>query len=485
MPGLLRDCARSLWRARVALFLVLAPALLALFKYSETGLNADIAINQVMALRNPTLFYWGQNRLFNIVPLAAALIRQPLPNLFAILFVAAASFFALVYAIAACAAKIAGKTELSQPVYLLNIFFCALLFKEKGWLDVCLWHFEYSLPLCLMLASLHEIEKGGRLLALPAAFVATGVNPGIVLVVFCIVFFQCFSQSSINKKAVQTILLYAAAFLIWRILSGFYGGYGNYSTLLPGKYNESMEKLVINLLSQYFNTGRIVIFAFLVMCCYALHEKFACHCGNYHKANVICLYCAISAVGIGIFISCIRWVHLNECAPRYLIFNIFMAMFVCSVYLARFLRLHLKDGCLRPIVSMGLLAAICLFLWPPDFNLKSCAVYNELNAYAPAGDNFYVGDYWQIWMAVSRDLNSGHDSHALGYRSEGDAQSIHAALQRRLAREGRVDIYCLDAATGECLKQLEAYFPDALVAPVRINYRNERLRVAAPAALPQ
>ena len=49
-------------------------------------LNADVILNSVMSLQNITPFYWGQNRLLNVVPLLAWPLRDPALNLLAILY---------------------------------------------------------------------------------------------------------------------------------------------------------------------------------------------------------------------------------------------------------------------------------------------------------------------------------------------------------------------------------------------------------------
>lgn len=77
------------------LWLLIISAMTAI-KYSPEYLNADILLNSIMSLQKITLYYWGQNRLLNILPLLAYPIANPSYNLILIIFVTSATLFALV-----------------------------------------------------------------------------------------------------------------------------------------------------------------------------------------------------------------------------------------------------------------------------------------------------------------------------------------------------------------------------------------------------
>jgi len=49
--------------------------------YVPEYLNADVILNSIMSLQNVTLFYWGQNRLINIIPFLLQIVNNPTINL--------------------------------------------------------------------------------------------------------------------------------------------------------------------------------------------------------------------------------------------------------------------------------------------------------------------------------------------------------------------------------------------------------------------
>ena len=99
--------------------LLLALAALSVNRLAPAHLNADVLLQSVMSLQRVTLFYWGQNRLMNFLPLLLQGIRDPQLNLYALLGLAALAHHAWLLALAHGMRELAGA---GQRVSLLALF---------------------------------------------------------------------------------------------------------------------------------------------------------------------------------------------------------------------------------------------------------------------------------------------------------------------------------------------------------------------------
>lgn len=82
---------------------------LTVIHYSPSHLNADVLLNSVMSIQNITLFYWGQNRLANILPLLTSFIKDPSINLYVVLFITAFTHYLLLFLFSWISVKILTK----------------------------------------------------------------------------------------------------------------------------------------------------------------------------------------------------------------------------------------------------------------------------------------------------------------------------------------------------------------------------------------
>ena len=69
-------------------------AAMAVNRLAPQYLHADMMLHPLMSLQHTTLFYWGQNRLANLIPFLLSWITDPHLNMWAHLWVFAFSFFA-------------------------------------------------------------------------------------------------------------------------------------------------------------------------------------------------------------------------------------------------------------------------------------------------------------------------------------------------------------------------------------------------------
>lgn len=456
------------------------PAILAAFKYAYDGLNADIILNQLMSLRELTLFYWGQNRLLNVVPFALQGIPWPLANLFLVLLASTLSFFSLVWLIAFAAIKLSDN-KIRFPrlflLYTLQIAICLALFKFKAWVDLCLWHFEYSLAILLGVAGIAAVYAKRyflRAFGLGAGFIALGINPVIILPLGCFLFFKCLYAKSVKRIDLVLAVSWTCFFLLWISISKQYGSYENYSSLSSALLPEGLEKMAINIISEYLRLWVLLTIAGVILAAGILACAFPARARalagvlrkpNFRRAAYCTCAALFSCLAIAYLIATIPWYHLNQSAPRYTI-PIFYCILLIAALWQNMILDTLEPGRRATVSLAAAIFAISVFFYlPPSFNLAQAIPYRECDSAIPAAARIYAGDYWPIWACVSRDLNNGFESYALGYRSDPERPAIEAKL-RQLEMDGDLEIICLKAEVKECERQAQDYLEGALVKSV-------------------
>lgn len=453
-----------------AAFLILAPAVLCAFKYAGDGLNADIILNQIMSAQKLTLFYWGQNRLINIVPFCLSFIKWPLLNLFCVLLFSTASFFAVLYLAALFANKLLFPHSVLKNgilLYLGSIGVCAVLFTSEAWISIVLWHFEYTLSLVLLLVGgwLNYGRNGASLSFFPLAFLALGLNPALILIALPVIALKILVNRYFTKRDLLFCGWIILCFLFWWMAGGVYGSNGDYSAILAANFQRGLEKLFSRLISDYLRPGAMLILVGAGLLLGLIRKNNAdIPKESFRKANSIAAICIIAAIVYSIFIACIRWVEMNDFAPRYLIPSLFMAFFATQCICARFFLGVAHKICISAACLLGLL--LLFFFWPSSFDLMAARIYRDCNNVAPPGERFYAGDYWQTWACVSRDLNHGFHSQGLSYRSSSNRENIRLALDQGLGKTQELELYCLGAEPEACQRDLAEHLPDFELASI-------------------
>jgi hypothetical protein len=107
----------SLANALAASWLLVVSAL-PVIAYAPDFIGADTVLGSIMSLQNVTLYFWGQNRLLNVLPFAVSWITDPQSNLLALLYLASLASFSLLLLLALFARRaVAGRSDLVLPVF--------------------------------------------------------------------------------------------------------------------------------------------------------------------------------------------------------------------------------------------------------------------------------------------------------------------------------------------------------------------------------
>lgn len=449
-------------------------------------LDADVVMQSVMSLQNVTLFFWGQNRLANVLPLAVSWIADPSANLAAVLFLPTLFFYFFLFAVSRIAAAAVDRARVDvvslQTFLVLSAVF-AVCFTPKTICEIAVTHFEYSLPaLCLVVAAQLSILGSGdstpRVAATAAAcFLATAVNPAILIPGL----FVCAGAIVYKKRAGLAEISLAASlvlsFVAWALIAKSQGssGYNSFdASILQGGMRAALAGMAARL-----NLPNLALVLGALLLARGLAAQNAVKIPHRESADVSSLLCYGAAAFVLVWLllfSGNQWVARNHFAWRYFIFVFFAGLFWMAISIARLM------APLRQRYS-GAVTAIAAAIWflagfslPTRFD--NYALFRAVDAHARPGVHLYSGDYWLVWPSVLRDMMRGHEAYGLAIRGEGNRAGARAFVARQIQRNGEVPVLCLRAEPAECRRQIETVLgPVALSGVTRLGGQVHQMQV--------
>lgn len=446
----------------LALVWVLIISALTIIKVAPENLNADILINSVMSLQKLTLYYWGQNRLLNILPLTTSLVKNPSLNLSVVLMLTSMSFYILLYFISRAAVVLIKKKdegELSFKVFLITSSVFVFIFTPHAISEMTIGHIEYSFPaLLLVFASLKlflrqdDTEKW-RSLSLPVAAIilAIGLNPSTLIPAFFISMATAFKQKKIRLNTIVLLMASGLAFFVWSFVSKQYGSF-TYNKFSLEIFYSGVQKVAGNLLSTVNLPILLLLLAFIllgkiVFNVYVNNKSSDCRSIISYSTNAVILF----SIGWLLLFSSSRWVEMNQFAWRYFIYIFFALIFLCSVYLSSFLN---RLSARKSMIFAGATAfAATLFLASPFARLTfdEYKVFQRVNALTEPGGRLYSGDYWVVWPSVMRDMMHGYETYGLAYRGEANKEAAKKYISGKITENGNVFVFCLNDTIQNCV----------------------------------
>lgn len=458
-------------------WLILISAL-TVIKVAPDGLNADILINSVMSLQNLTLYYWGQNRLLNVLPLAATLVKNPSLNLATILILSSISFYGLLYLLSRSATKLLGvinKNEISFKVFLLTSSIFLFVFSSDAISEIAIWHIEYSFPSLLLvfaglkLLSNQDKKKSWYQLIFPVAalILAIGMNPSTVILAFFGLMAASFYKKSM-RDTIMYLLVCLIAFLSWNFLSNKYGGLRYYKFKLEILHT-GIQKIAFNLLG----TVNLTVF-FLLIGLILIGKIFFYDYKNTEnlERRVLISYITSSAllfsVGWLLLFGSSRWVEINQFSWRYFIFILFALIFIFELHLANFLsRLPAKKSMVLAAFAF-FVTTLFFVISAPKIYFGDYKIFQRVNILTKPGGQLYSGDYWAVWPSVLRDMMNGYEAYGLTYRGEANVKSAREFVLKKINGSGHADVFCLKDTVQNCISQVNAVVGP--LHPVSWNY---------------
>ncbi len=441
-------------------------------KYSPEFLNADVIINSVMSLQNITLFYWGQNRLSNVLPLLANIFREPEINLYFVLFFTAFIHYLLFFVFAKIGVKIAVKskgrfTELT--VFSIISLAFLVVFNGKGIFSITIAHIEYSLSALMVIVVFWSginntlWFKFWLYFSTVFIFVAMGVNYSVIILCAALVVAFTFYTRMLTKNIILFSIISIVSFILWSILSKKNGGSHDYSTFkieqLSSGVVHSLTSLVsiVNIFTVLLILFFITIFNFLISMISKEKEISYSRIG-FFSCSILILF----SLSWLLFFSASEWVMKNIFNYRYFTFSIYGIFIVLSIKLSDFL--NFTNKITSSIITLVSIIVTVVFLSSPHVKLTDYTIFKKVDTLVPTANGLYSGNYWMVWPAVLRDMMSGNPSFGLSGRGIGNQEKANTFVNKQISDKGYFSVLCLDDKLISCKTWISS-----IVGPVAIE----------------
>lgn len=441
----------------ISLFCLIIFSAITTIKVAPIYLDADIIMNSIMSIQNLTLYYWGQNRLLNILPLTTYLIREPSLNLSVTLVLASMSLYGLLYFISRSSVVILYKRNieaLSLLTFLVIASSFTLAFNTSSISSMTIGHIEYSLSALLLVCAVLKLYPRSskinswkeHLLPSLFVFIAIGINPSSLIASLFIASSFIYYKKEIRKKEITLILATIISFIFWKIISSQYPGYSNYGGFSFETFTSSIIDIINNI---YSTTNLATIFSFtsiLVLTIYLARKEDRVKSKLIIYSSLLTLF---FSVGWLILFSSNDWVKLNGGAVRYFTYINFAFLFCYAV---------LISSLLKTLEFKKTLIYITIFSLYAIFNLTSSVqtfenfkVFREVSSFKKPEVHLYSGNYWDVWPSVMRDMIDGQDAYGLTYRGESNAEMAKAYINKKITENGYAEIICINDEVESCL----------------------------------
>lgn len=428
-------------------------------------LNADVIINSIMSLQKLTLYYWGQNRLLNILPFIVSPIKNPSLNLVAVLFFASVFHYCLLYLLSRSAVvllNVKNKNEVSLKVFLITSLGFVIFFKPAAVFEIAIWHYEYTLSLLIFIFiglrlgqnKNNNVDWWGVVAVGLAGFFAMGLNPSVLLPLIFWVCARIFYKRKISFNDAYLLGFGLFSFIIWNIISAKYGSapYKEFNiNLLP-----TSTQIVLTNMQGAINLPFFLVFISLFFGWKII--RFSSRGDTESSKTSIVVYvgnaAALFSLGWFLLFSASRWVELNQFSWRYFIYIYFVIFFMVSIHLAVYIS-KFDSGKYSRIIYFLPIVAI-LFLSPNLSwkNFDSYAIFKRIDFLAKSESNLYAGDYWVVWPSVFRDMMNGYESYGVTFRGEANEVMVRRYVENKILIEGYVTFYCLNDTVLNCMTQI-------------------------------
>jgi hypothetical protein len=439
-------------------------AALAVNHFGPDNINADTVLFSLISQQHLTLFYWGQARFANVVPLMVAWIKDPYWNLAATMFVFTIAFFALLIMIAFLSAKIVLKATsvADQSATAAVLILVTLLILTPAAVSqyagngnpYAMSYLLLGLATMVLMPQRSTGASIGLSLVLAAILVAIaiGLNPSALLAGLfgaMILFLVHESRAALTLGGATTV-----SFVAWSLCSAQVGSIDAHQTMTASfpRQAEILGALTSILSATNLEIAAGLGFALLTLGAVQtilLPSLQPAGAANRSLRTAIILLTLFALIFLLAFAGN-AWVVANGSDFRYF-FTIQMSAIVilswfCYLALRRFLPPN-------AITVVCLAASVLLLAGAP----KPLSNYDVLRAaendtaYALQHKiRFIAGDYWRAWPIVFNMRAAGRrDVYGLAFRGEVNRHLI----ERELTTGDRV--LCVNADPGLCSAQAE------------------------------
>ncbi len=438
------------------LFCLLAAPLL-VNRLGPEFLDADTLLSSLMSTQKVTLFYWGQERLANVLPFMLAPVTDLARNQWLQMTANAAAYLLLLEALThvACQLDDAPPPRLYRHVLFALLVALPFLFLRP----FALYQFTvaaqpYSLSfLCLTWAALawrRRVEQPLFWVACgPALVVAVGLNPAVLLLVVALVAWQ--HRAGKGRGWIGFFVLTLSIFVVWTFLSVTYPlrSPASFMTFAPQGVPAALRASAGEIAHEALRLRVVALGGIAVTVAWpqlGLQQRRA----------------TLSAIALGfvwsLFFLTNLWVQRNSAAFRYFMPLIFAPVVCTALALAHlcFQRRTVWRARVALLACTLVFAGFCVRPWTP---LASYHLFQPARTPLATAQRhqirYFAGDYWTVWPVIFQLRLQGHD--ALGAFSRGIAMQaeIMAALHKDQIVQPRTLAQCINKPLPTCQEQLE------------------------------
>jgi hypothetical protein len=370
--------------------------------------HADSLLFTIISVQHPTLYYWGQNRVGNLLPILLSPIHDVYANYYAQTFLRALSA-TLTPLLTLALIRPRGSPSFYYAAALVGIFLI-----EPGslliyWVDGQPYFVSAALVLSavavLRMRLLHWFVRGvaGFLLLTIATWVHVGI---IVITAPILVLLLVF-----DRRLEHTVLLglSLAAYLLVRWHASAYGYPFQYES-----FSISMPQMIMaaSAIEGVLNLAPLGALLAGTLIAYMIPWK---QDRAIIRAVLLMLGCLISVL----FVANLDWFRINGFNPRYFCLPILLFIAAASVSSATLVARWSKHGVSLVISVLAVALAFQATAPSTDHQMVTeeatmiAAKANELGA------GYIGGDYWLVWPAVFETMHQRNSTRVFGITDRG------------------------------------------------------------------
>jgi hypothetical protein len=439
--------------------------------------NADSLLPGLFSTQEMTWFYWGQDRLANVVPLLATPVQDLRWNLALQLFLIGLGWFTL---IALFAANHQHRGERSVTPLRLTVVVItsaainlALLKPNTRW--VFIFEQLYAFSTVLLLVGLFALTRdriGIRVVGVGVVTVAMMINPSLLLLAPV-----AFVLPQRPEARVQRVVAAGAAMLVAFVLTSVASNQFSGGSRSPASYSDfSLRRSVDNLETSFDRISGSMNFRLALCVVAAAVVVLALRWRNIDRRHQITLVGAVAfGTGWTVLFTGNEWVAANLFYERYF-FPIFAAVHllitaavsesidaICERVpadrrprTAAMLTLPSRKSAVGAAVAATLLMSAVTVWRFTRLSVDALVAARPAVAAARAADaQFVVGDYWTAWPAVILGRMEGEDLEGIAYRFDPRRDDVAAAIEDSLAADGQFNVLCVSDTIESCVGLLQ------------------------------
>lgn len=428
--------------------------------------NADALLPTLMSTDRLTWFYWGQDRLANLVPLMAVPVSGVRWNFATQMWVISTGWFGLI-ALASASHQLSRDSKTSPAVVAVStaiVGALTILLLPDTTLQLFVFEQLYAFALLLYLVGLLAVTRASRTgIALGAVLVvaATMVNPSLLLYTPIVGLFPGIRLRS--HAALRALIAAVAAFACATIVSARFGdstGSGTgYNDFALGRswdnFADALERI------GEATHGWRTMAALAISACVLIGLRDVLD----RRLRLFYVAMPLFAVAWVAAFSGNLWVASNQLSARYF-FPVFAtglliltaATTACVLRVAEHLP-HLTitvstRGAAGACLATVLLPALAVWSFA---RIDIDALVATRPAVAVAREqrvDIVTGDYWSVWPTVIEARAQGLDVLGLAYRANPIVDDLSQRIAAELGRDGAVTVLCLGIGPADCATSL-------------------------------